>query len=95
MERLIQREMQRYGIERISHGVDMHKGHKVFCEWAAAYETGSMEMRSLTLYKVWKGRLQEVIFLKKLVERSSTTIKAHGIIARLVLLLPMDVWRIN
>ena len=58
MERLIQREIQRYGIGRISHGGDMHEGHKVFCKWAAAYETGGMEMRSLTLHKEWLKQLK-------------------------------------
>lgn len=58
MKRLEQREIQRYSIERISPGGDMYGSHKVFIEWAAAYETGGMEMRSLALHNEWLKQLK-------------------------------------
>lgn len=57
MERLIQREMQRYSIERILPGGDLYGSHKAFIEWAAAYETGGIEMRSLALHNEWLKQL--------------------------------------
>lgn len=53
MERLVQREIGRYGLERISPGGGMYEGHVTFCKWAAAYDSGGMEMRSLTLHNEW------------------------------------------
>jgi adenylate kinase family enzyme len=58
MKRLVRREMQRYPIERISLGGDMYGSHKAFIEWAAAYETGGMEMRSLALHNEWLKQLK-------------------------------------
>ncbi len=58
MKRLVRREMQRYPIESISTGGDMYGSHKAFIEWAAAYETGGMEMRSLALHNEWLKQLK-------------------------------------
>lgn len=58
IQRLVQREIQRYGAERISQGGDMYEGHKAFCEWATSYENGGMGMRSLALHNEWMKRLK-------------------------------------
>ncbi len=58
MRRLVQREMQRYPIESISPGGDMYVSHKAFIEWAAAYETGGIDMRSLALHNEWLKKLR-------------------------------------
>ncbi|OPX45154.1 cytidylate kinase [Ruminiclostridium hungatei] len=57
IKRLIQREIERYSIERISHGGDLYESHKAFIEWAAAYDTAGLEMRSLALHNEWLKRL--------------------------------------
>lgn len=58
LERFVQREIQRYGIKRISPGGDLYENHKAFLEWAAAYDDGGMEMRSLALHNEWLKRLK-------------------------------------
>lgn len=58
IERLVQREIQRYGSDRISPGGDMYEGHTAFCEWATSYGNGGMEMRSLALHNKWMKRLK-------------------------------------
>jgi thymidylate kinase len=62
MERLIQREKERYPIERISLGGDLYDSHKAFIQWAAAYDDGGMEIRSLYVHNEWLKKLKcEVI----------------------------------
>jgi len=56
MERLIAREKERYG-SRILAGGDMEKIHRDFLEWAARYDEGGMEVRSLALHEHWLGSL--------------------------------------
>lgn len=58
MKRFVKREMQRYPIERISPGGDVYRSHGAFIEWAASYETGGMEMRSLALHNEWLKQLK-------------------------------------
>ena len=55
LKRLIKSEMQRHQIDCISPGGD---DHTAFIEWAAAYETGGMEMRSLALHNEWLKQLK-------------------------------------
>lgn len=57
MKRLVQREMHRYPIERISPGGDLHENYKTFIAWATAYDTGGMDMRSLLLHNEWLKKL--------------------------------------
>lgn len=52
IERLVQREIQRYCSDRILPGGDMYEGHKAFCEWAISYENGGMPRR-LMLWSNW------------------------------------------
>lgn len=51
MERLIQREKAKYG-SRIEAGGDMYEHHIAFMEWARAYDSGGMDMRSKALHDV-------------------------------------------
>jgi adenylate kinase family enzyme len=51
-ERLKKREYERYG-ERTREGGDMYDEHIKFVEWAMAYDTGDINMRSLKLHEEW------------------------------------------
>jgi len=58
MERLLQRETQRYGAGSIAPGGEMESEHRKFLEWAAAYDNGDMEIRSLVMHNEWLKRLK-------------------------------------
>ena len=53
MERIMQREIQRYGHDRISPVGDLFEHHKAFIEWAAGYDNGGMQERSLLMHNDW------------------------------------------
>jgi len=55
-ERLKKREYERYG-ERIYEGGDMYDEHIKFINWAMAYDTGDMNMRSLNTHEEWLKQL--------------------------------------
>ena len=55
-ERLKKREYQRYG-ERIRKGGDMYEEHIKFINWAMAYDTSDVNMRSLKLHEEWLKQL--------------------------------------
>lgn len=57
MQRLKKREIERYGpdIEKPNH--PRHKGHKEFLEWAAAYDSGGLDMRSKSSHEKWINAL--------------------------------------
>lgn len=52
MERLRLRERSRYGA-RIERGGDLEAGSRQFLDWAASYDTGGLEQRSLALHEAW------------------------------------------
>jgi len=52
MQRLRAREQQRYG-ERVQPGGDMHAQHQAFLEWAAGYQHGDLQTRSLRMHETW------------------------------------------
>ena len=53
MERLRLREHQRYGNDRLVQGGDLSEHHRVFMEWAAGYDNGGMNERSLLMHNEW------------------------------------------
>ena len=57
MRRLRKRESERFGsdIEKPSH--PRHQGYKAFIEWAAAYDTGGLDMRSKSSHEKWIATL--------------------------------------
>ena len=57
MQRLKKRETKRYGsdIEKPDH--PRHKEYKAFIEWAAAYDTGGLDMRSRSSHEKWINTL--------------------------------------
>ena len=56
LERLKQRELQRYGNE-ILVGGSKHEQSKTFLEWASLYDHAGMEVRSKTLHEYWMADL--------------------------------------
>jgi hypothetical protein len=52
LARLRERERRRYG-NAIADGGAMHDAHVAFVEWATAYDTGGVEIRSLRLHREW------------------------------------------
>ena len=56
MERVAQREKQRYGA-RIEPGGDMHEQSREFLEWGRRYDSAGFEQRSRVLHDWWIGNL--------------------------------------
>jgi adenylate kinase family enzyme len=56
MERLKEREFQRYGNE-IKAGGKLYDSHLEFMEWASQYDTGDMNIRSKKLHYTWLNSL--------------------------------------
>jgi adenylate kinase family enzyme len=57
MARLWEREVERYGITRISPGGDLHEKQIAFLRWAEGYDTAGLEMRSRVLHENWLRNL--------------------------------------
>jgi len=57
LARLLERERRRYGEEAIASGGRLHEPHTAFMTWAAGYDEGGLEMRSLRLHEEWLGEL--------------------------------------
>lgn len=56
MERLWQRERERYG-DRIMPGGDMYEQSQSFLHWAASYDDGGLDMRSRRRHEEWLSTL--------------------------------------
>lgn len=56
MERLKQRELERYG-EEVLTGGSMYEQSKTFLEWAALYDHAGVEVRSKALHEQWMAAL--------------------------------------
>jgi uridine kinase len=57
IERLMKREKKNFG-SRIEIGGDMYQNHVEFIEWAAAYDTGDIDMRSKAKHDQWQKLLK-------------------------------------
>jgi len=84
LERLRRRERERFGAA-IDPGGPMHDHHRAFLEWAAAYDSGSREGRSLPRHEAWLAaascpvvRLDGRKPIGLLVEEASTALGAAG-----------------
>jgi len=53
MQRLYQREVDRYGAEALLPGQPEHERHAFFMEWASHYEDGTREGRNLARHEAW------------------------------------------
>lgn len=75
IERLRRREYQRFG-QRILPGGDMHAAHEAFIAWAARYDIGGIEGRTLARHEAYlKAQACTVIEIRE--ERSTTEIIAE------------------
>lgn len=57
IERLRNREKEAFG-NRIEKNGDMYQNHLEFINWARAYDTGGLDMRSRTKHDAWQEKLQ-------------------------------------
>lgn len=57
LQRLEEREFQRYGNEILPGGA-MHEQSKTFLEWASLYDEAGLEVRSKALHEHWMSDLQ-------------------------------------
>jgi len=53
LARLAERERRLFGAAALSLGGRMHANHTAFLEWAAGYDAGGLEMRSLARHEAW------------------------------------------
>lgn len=53
MQRLKEREIDRYGLEIENPSDSRYEAHKVFLEWALEYDTGGLDMRSKATHDKW------------------------------------------
>lgn len=56
IDRLKRREREHFG-SRIGPGGDMYENHQEFIAWAAAYDSGGLDMRSKTKHDEWQKLL--------------------------------------
>jgi adenylate kinase family enzyme len=57
IERLRRRETEEFGEEAVAPGGAMHKNVTAFLDWAATYDAGTREGRSLPMHTFWLGQL--------------------------------------
>lgn len=58
LRRLYSREIERYGVQAISQNGSLHDRHRMFMNWASAYDTGDLTMRSKLLHDEWISKLR-------------------------------------
>ena len=82
MERLREREIQRYGERAIAPGGELHHAHLAFMDWARDYDTGDVDIRSRALHEAWLAALPcPVVRLEgdlATVEQLARIAAAHG-----------------
>lgn len=76
LARIRERELARYGAERLAPGGELHTVFEKFCTWAAAYDADSENIRSRSRELEWVGnlncpvlRLEEEWSVEEMVER--------------------------
>lgn len=76
MERLSQRELERYGLKAISPGGWFYDNHREFMAWAEQYDSAGTYMRSKALHEQWMSelpcktvRLEQALPVVELAER--------------------------
>ena len=57
LARLSARERAEFGDAAVAPGGPMHANHAAFLEWAADYDEGGLEMRSLARHRAWLAAL--------------------------------------
>ena len=62
LSRLGAREIERYGSEAVAPGGALHESHLAFLDWAASYDDGGLETRSLAIHEAWIENLPCPVF---------------------------------
>jgi adenylate kinase family enzyme len=55
--RLRAREVREFGAEALAPGGSLHRNHEEFIAWARDYDTGGLDMRSLSRHEAWLARI--------------------------------------
>ena len=55
--RLRAREVREFGAEALAPGGSLHRNHEEFIAWAEEYDTGGLDMRSLSRHQAWLARI--------------------------------------
>jgi adenylate kinase family enzyme len=55
--RLRAREISAFGREALAPGGSLHENHEKFIAWAADYDSGGLDMRSLSRHQAWLARI--------------------------------------
>ena len=58
LKRLLDRELERYGVDAVAPGGSRHEAMHAFLDWASRYDDGGLDVRSRALHEEWLGRLQ-------------------------------------
>lgn len=82
IDRLKEREKKHFG-SRIEIGGDMYQNHNEFIEWATAYDTGDINMRSKLKHDQW----QKLIKCKQIIVRGEDDLKYNLEIIKVALVL--------
>lgn len=57
LARLHDRERSLFGADALAPGGRMHENHTAFLEWAAGYDAGGLDMRSLARHTAWLAQV--------------------------------------
>jgi hypothetical protein len=57
LRRLHEREAQRFGAESIQPGGPFYDHHREFLDWAASYDTGTIDIRCRQRHEAWLARV--------------------------------------
>jgi hypothetical protein len=55
--RLRDREIRELGRKALGPGGSLHRNHEEFIAWARSYDTGGLDMRSLSRHEAWLARI--------------------------------------
>ena len=55
--RLRAREIGDFGAEALAPGGSLHRKHEEFIAWASDYDTGGLDMRSLSRHEAWLAQI--------------------------------------
>mgnify|MGYP001557543380 CR=1 FL=1 len=61
MQRLKDREIERYGVDIFNSDHPGHKQHRDFLTWAEAYDSGGLNMRSRAMHEKWISSLPQSV----------------------------------
>jgi len=53
LARLRERELRQFGAQALAPGGAMHENHRAFIDWAASYDEGGLDVRSLARHHTW------------------------------------------